>query len=38
MVSAYETDNFSANETALAAFFTCVYDENGVRLYKVPQL
>lgn len=38
MVSAFETDNFDADETALAAFFTCVYDENGIRLYKVPQL
>lgn len=38
MVSAFETDNFNANETELAALFTCVYDENGVRLYKVPAL
>lgn len=35
MVSAFETDNFNANETELAALFTCVYDENGIRLYKV---
>lgn len=38
MVSAFEINNFSANETELAALFTCVYDEDGVRLYKVPEL
>lgn len=38
MVSAFETDNCSANETELAALFTCVYDENGIRLYQVPEL
>ena len=36
MVSAYETGNFSADEVALSKYFTCVYDENGIRLYKVP--
>ena len=38
MVSAYETGNFSADEAALSKYFTCVYDENGIRLYKVPAL
>lgn len=35
MVSAFETNNFSADEEALAALFTCIYDENGIRLYRV---
>lgn len=35
MVSAYEINNFGANETAIATLFPCVYDQDGIRLYKV---
>ena len=35
MVSAFEINNFNANETELAALFECVYDMDGIRLYKV---
>ena len=35
MVSAFEINNFNANETELAALFECVYDADGIRLYRV---
>jgi len=35
MVSAYEINNFGANETAIATLFPCVYDQDGIRLYQV---
>lgn len=35
MVSAYERDNFTVNEDEIKALFPCVYDENGVQIYKV---
>ena len=35
LVSAYERNNFTVNETEIKALFPCVFDENGVQIYKV---
>lgn len=35
MVSAFEINNFSVNEEELSSLFDCVYDQDGIRLYKV---
>ncbi len=35
MVSAYENNNYSADEEAIKRLFPCVYDKDGIRLYAV---
>ncbi len=35
LVSAFERDSYDIDEAELAELFQCVYDENGIRLYKV---
>ena len=35
LVSAYERNNFTVNEAEIKALFPCVFDENGVQIYKV---
>ena len=35
LVSAYERNNFNVNEAEIEALFPCVFDENGVQIYKV---
>ena len=35
MVSAYEINNYNANEAEIAELFTCVYDSDGIRLYRI---
>jgi len=35
MVSAYEINNFPADEEAIRSLFDCVFDRDGIRLYAV---
>lgn len=37
VVSAYERNNYQVDETAIASMFSCVYDTDGVRVYRVNQ-
>ena len=35
MVSAFEQNNYNANEAEIEALFPCVYDRDGIRIYAV---
>lgn len=35
MVSSFEKGDYAVNETAIAKMFTCVYNKDGIKFYKV---
>lgn len=37
LVSAYERSNYAVDEASIASIFPCVYDAEGIRLYRVKE-